>query len=188
MTASPWSGAVSLPPPDRAASSATRPSYREAKPVSAAHEPGRRRGHDRDAATGPAHRPARRLRARPARRSVMAVESRRSIRRRRLPAGPILGNAYRFSVTDQSGSELDITPCDGCVSLVLRAPEGGPRRGDHAVRRRRVEARRDPSRRDRRRSTRRTRRRWASTRWSRRTSPPPAGSTSCSSSRSAGSR
>lgn len=41
-------------------------------------------------------------------------------------AGPVLGNAYRFSVTDQSGSELDITPCDGCVSLVLRAPEGGP--------------------------------------------------------------
>jgi len=41
--------------------------------------------------------------------------------------GSILGNAYRFSVTDDSGAELDITTgCDGCVSLVLRAPEGGP--------------------------------------------------------------
>jgi hypothetical protein len=41
-------------------------------------------------------------------------------------AGSILGNVYRFSVTDDSGTELRITPCDGCVSLVLRAPEGGP--------------------------------------------------------------
>ena len=40
--------------------------------------------------------------------------------------GPILGNAYRFSVTDQSGTGLRITPCDGCVSIALRAPDGGP--------------------------------------------------------------
>jgi hypothetical protein len=40
--------------------------------------------------------------------------------------GPILGNAYRFSVADQSGNELAIRPCNGCVSLVLRAPDGGP--------------------------------------------------------------
>lgn len=40
--------------------------------------------------------------------------------------GPVLGNVYRFSVTDQSGNSLDIPPCDGCVSLVLRAPDGGP--------------------------------------------------------------
>jgi hypothetical protein len=40
--------------------------------------------------------------------------------------GPILGNAYRFSVADQSGTELHIRPCNGCASLVLRAPEGGP--------------------------------------------------------------
>lgn len=39
-------------------------------------------------------------------------------------SGPILGNAYRFSVTDQSGDALAIKPCSGCVSLVLRAPEG----------------------------------------------------------------
>jgi hypothetical protein len=46
--------------------------------------------------------------------------------------GPILGNVYRFSVTDQAGVPLDIRPpgeCDGCVSLVLRAPEGGPPAG-----------------------------------------------------------
>lgn len=41
-------------------------------------------------------------------------------------SGPILGNAYRFTVTDQSGTQLRISPCDGCASLVLRAPEGGP--------------------------------------------------------------
>jgi hypothetical protein len=38
--------------------------------------------------------------------------------------GPILGNAYRFSVTDQTGDSLTIKACSGCVSLVLRAPEG----------------------------------------------------------------
>ena len=41
-------------------------------------------------------------------------------------AGPLLGNAYRFSVTDQSGTALRIKPCDGCVSIALRAPDGGP--------------------------------------------------------------
>jgi hypothetical protein len=40
--------------------------------------------------------------------------------------GPILGNAYRFSVTDQAGTELRIRACDGCVSIALRAPDGGP--------------------------------------------------------------
>ena len=40
--------------------------------------------------------------------------------------GPILGNAYRFSVADQSGTALRIKPCNGCVSIALRAPDGGP--------------------------------------------------------------
>ena len=40
--------------------------------------------------------------------------------------GAILGNAYRFSVTDPSGTELRIKPCNGCVSIALRAPDGGP--------------------------------------------------------------
>lgn len=40
--------------------------------------------------------------------------------------GDILGNVYRFSVTDQVGTELGITRCDGCVSIALRAPDGGP--------------------------------------------------------------
>lgn len=43
------------------------------------------------------------------------------------PAGPaagqIAGNVYRFSVTDQSGTPLAIKPCEGCISLVMRAPE-----------------------------------------------------------------
>ncbi len=37
--------------------------------------------------------------------------------------GRIAGNVYRFSVTDQSGTPLAITPCDGCISLVMRAPD-----------------------------------------------------------------
>ena len=41
-------------------------------------------------------------------------------------AGPVLGNAYRFSVTDQSGDALTVRTCNGCVSLVLRAPESSP--------------------------------------------------------------
>lgn len=40
--------------------------------------------------------------------------------------GAILGNAYRFSVTDQAGTGLRIKACDGCVSIALRAPDGGP--------------------------------------------------------------
>jgi len=40
--------------------------------------------------------------------------------------GEILGNAYQFSVTDQSGDALHMRTCAGCVSLVLRAPEGSP--------------------------------------------------------------
>ena len=39
-------------------------------------------------------------------------------------AGSIAGNVYRFSVADQAGTQLAITPCDGCISLVMRAPEG----------------------------------------------------------------
>jgi hypothetical protein len=38
--------------------------------------------------------------------------------------GSIAGNVYRFSVADQAGTQLAITPCDGCISLVMRAPEG----------------------------------------------------------------
>ncbi len=38
--------------------------------------------------------------------------------------GTIAGNTYRFSVTDQSGTVLAIKPCDGCISLVMRAPDG----------------------------------------------------------------
>ena len=40
--------------------------------------------------------------------------------------GPILGNVYRISVTDQVGTELRIRQCDGCVSIAMRAPDGGP--------------------------------------------------------------
>ena len=40
--------------------------------------------------------------------------------------GPILGNVYRFSVIDPAGTELRIKPCNGCVSIALRAPDGGP--------------------------------------------------------------
>lgn len=40
--------------------------------------------------------------------------------------GPILGNVYRISVTDQAGTELRIRQCDGCVSIAMRAPDGGP--------------------------------------------------------------
>jgi hypothetical protein len=44
------------------------------------------------------------------------------------PPGPppegstIAGNVYRFSVTDQSGTPLDVRQCAGCLSLLLRAP------------------------------------------------------------------
>jgi hypothetical protein len=40
--------------------------------------------------------------------------------------GTILGNAYRFSVTDQHGTALRIRACEGCVSIAMRAPDGGP--------------------------------------------------------------
>ena len=42
------------------------------------------------------------------------------------PGGQILGNVYRFTVTDQTGDPLHLRVCSGCVSLVLRAPEGSP--------------------------------------------------------------
>ncbi|HXG25337.1 MAG TPA: hypothetical protein VNL94_00575 [Candidatus Binatia bacterium] len=43
------------------------------------------------------------------------------------PPGPIAGNVYRVSVTDQRGAALAFKPCEGCVILVVRAPEGtGP--------------------------------------------------------------
>jgi hypothetical protein len=38
--------------------------------------------------------------------------------------GIIAGNVYRFSVTDQAGNPLPAKPCQGCRSLLLRAPDG----------------------------------------------------------------
>ena len=38
--------------------------------------------------------------------------------------GSIAGNVYRFSVTDQAGTSLAAKACDGCRSLLLRAPVG----------------------------------------------------------------
>lgn len=35
----------------------------------------------------------------------------------------IAGNVYRFEVTDQDGNPLAAKPCEGCRSLLLRAPE-----------------------------------------------------------------
>lgn len=40
--------------------------------------------------------------------------------------GAIIGNVYRFTLTDQAGNPLVPKPCDGCRSLVLRAPENAP--------------------------------------------------------------
>jgi hypothetical protein len=37
--------------------------------------------------------------------------------------GTIAGNVYRFSVTDQAGNPVGLTTCDGCRSLILRAPD-----------------------------------------------------------------
>ena len=37
--------------------------------------------------------------------------------------GQIAGNVYRFTVADPNGQQLAIKPCDGCISLVMRAPE-----------------------------------------------------------------
>ena len=39
------------------------------------------------------------------------------------PGAPIAGNVYRFSVTDQAGTPLQIKPCEGCITLFLRGPE-----------------------------------------------------------------
>ena len=39
------------------------------------------------------------------------------------PDQPIAGNVYRISVTDQAGAALQIKPCQGCVTLLLRGPE-----------------------------------------------------------------
>lgn len=39
------------------------------------------------------------------------------------PEGRIAGNVYRFSVTDEAGNPLAPKACEGCRSLVLRAPE-----------------------------------------------------------------
>jgi hypothetical protein len=42
-----------------------------------------------------------------------------------LPAvGSIAGNVYRFTVADQAGNRLNPTACDGCRTLLLRAPDG----------------------------------------------------------------
>ncbi|MEO5704517.1 MAG: hypothetical protein ABIR64_05925 [Candidatus Limnocylindrales bacterium] len=38
--------------------------------------------------------------------------------------GSVVGNAYRFSVTDQAGNPLSPKTCDGCRSLLLRSPDG----------------------------------------------------------------
>jgi hypothetical protein len=40
------------------------------------------------------------------------------------PGATIVGNVYAVSVTDQSGTDLAVAPCDGCLSLSMRAPEG----------------------------------------------------------------
>lgn len=41
--------------------------------------------------------------------------------------GPISGNAYRFSVTDQAGNMLRFQACATCVSIALRSPDGSLR-------------------------------------------------------------
>ena len=38
--------------------------------------------------------------------------------------GTIAGNAYRFAVTDDAGQPLPAKTCEGCRTLVLRAPDG----------------------------------------------------------------
>jgi hypothetical protein len=40
------------------------------------------------------------------------------------PEGAIAGNAYRFRVTDQAGNDVPVKPCEACLSLWLRAPDG----------------------------------------------------------------
>jgi hypothetical protein len=40
------------------------------------------------------------------------------------PEGTIAGNVYRLAVTDQAGNAVPVKPCEACLSLVLRAPDG----------------------------------------------------------------
>ncbi len=44
--------------------------------------------------------------------------------------GQIAGNVYRFTIVDQNGAPVTVRPCEGCLTLVLRAPEDmtGPAR------------------------------------------------------------
>ena len=37
--------------------------------------------------------------------------------------GTIVGNVYRFTVTDQAGNPVALATCDSCRSLILRAPD-----------------------------------------------------------------
>lgn len=37
--------------------------------------------------------------------------------------GVIAGNVYRFSVTDQAGNPVGVSPCDECRTIVLRTPD-----------------------------------------------------------------
>jgi hypothetical protein len=39
-------------------------------------------------------------------------------------SGSIAGNAYRFVVADQAGNPITPKACEGCLSMVLRAPDG----------------------------------------------------------------
>lgn len=49
------------------------------------------------------------------------------------PEGGIIGNVYRFAVTDQAGNPLTSKPCEGCRSLVLRAPENAGNAGNAQI-------------------------------------------------------
>ena len=39
------------------------------------------------------------------------------------PGGSIAGNVYRFAIVDQAGTPVIVKACEGCISLVMRAPE-----------------------------------------------------------------
>ena len=39
-------------------------------------------------------------------------------------SGAIAGNAYRFLIADQAGNPINPKACEGCLSMVLRAPDG----------------------------------------------------------------
>jgi len=43
--------------------------------------------------------------------------------RPRPAAGRIAGNVYRFAVTDQAGTPLEVRTCAGCLTVRMRAPE-----------------------------------------------------------------